>query len=39
MGNFRVVGHPLPREDGFAKVIGQAHFTADVAEPDTLWEG
>jgi len=37
MQNFRVVGRPLPREDGPAKVTGQARFTADVTRPGMLW--
>ena len=37
MAKFRVLGRPLPREDGLGKVTGQAHFTADVVRPGTLW--
>jgi 4-hydroxybenzoyl-CoA reductase subunit alpha len=32
----RVVGKPLPRVDGFAKVTGQAEFTVDVQLPGML---
>jgi CO/xanthine dehydrogenase Mo-binding subunit len=37
MANFRVLGRPLPREDGPQKVTGQAHFTADIIRPGALW--
>ena len=37
MANFRTIGRPVPREDGLGKVTGQAHFTADVVQPMTLW--
>jgi 4-hydroxybenzoyl-CoA reductase subunit alpha len=32
----RVVGKPLPRVDGYAKVTGQAEFTVDVQLPGML---
>jgi len=37
MAKFRVLGRALPREDGWGKVTGEAHFTADVIRPDMLW--
>jgi CO/xanthine dehydrogenase Mo-binding subunit len=37
MAKFRVLGRPLPREDGQGKVTGQTRFTADVIRPDMLW--
>ena len=37
MAKLRVLGRALPREDGWGKVTGEAHFTADVIRPDMLW--
>jgi carbon-monoxide dehydrogenase large subunit len=34
---YRVIGRPTPRVDGVEKVTGDAHYTADVALPGTLW--
>lgn len=36
MGNYRVVGHPLPRKDALEKVTGAAVFGPDVSFPDML---
>lgn len=37
MGNYQVVGHPLPRKDGLEKVTGEAVFGPDVSLPDMLY--
>src|ERR1044071_8836017 len=37
MEKFRVVGSPIPRAEGSAKVAGQTIYTADVNLPGTLW--
>ncbi|HEY3305515.1 MAG TPA: hypothetical protein VGL70_18485 [Candidatus Binatia bacterium] len=37
MVKFKVIGRPLPREDGMGKVNGGARYAADVIRPGTLW--
>ena len=37
MGNYQVVGHPVPRKDGVEKVTGAAVFGPDVTFPDLLY--
>ena len=37
MVTYQVIGKPTPRVDGVDKVTGQAHYTADVALPGTIW--
>ncbi len=36
MGGYQVIGRPLPRKDGVAKVTGSAVFGPDVSFPDML---
>jgi len=37
VANFRTIGRPLVRGDGFAKVTGSARYAADVRRSDVLW--
>ena len=35
--SYQVIGQPIPRIDNTGKVTGEAHYTADVLLPGTLW--
>jgi CO/xanthine dehydrogenase Mo-binding subunit len=37
MVSYRVIGQPVPRVDGVAKVTGRALYAADVQLPGVLW--
>jgi 4-hydroxybenzoyl-CoA reductase subunit alpha len=37
MGEYSVVGKPLPRVDGLAKLTGQAKYTTDIVLPDIVY--
>ena len=35
--SYQIIGQPIPRTDNTGKVTGEAHYTADVLLPGTLW--
>jgi CO/xanthine dehydrogenase Mo-binding subunit len=35
--SYQIIGQPVPRTDNTGKVTGDAHYTADVLLPGTLW--
>jgi CO/xanthine dehydrogenase Mo-binding subunit len=35
--SYQIIGQAVPRTDNTGKVTGDAHYTADVLLPGTLW--
>jgi len=37
VGEYSILGKPMPRVDAKAKVTGEAKYAADIELPDMLW--